>query len=44
MEDITKKYKKYKLNPSNESMKELCQPSKFNCKKRNYSRTSSRKM
>uniref|UniRef100_A0A6C0DA31 Helicase ATP-binding domain-containing protein n=1 Tax=viral metagenome TaxID=1070528 RepID=A0A6C0DA31_9ZZZZ len=29
MEDITKKYKKYKLKPSNESMKELCQPSKF---------------
>jgi hypothetical protein len=23
MEDITKKYKKYKLKPSNESMKEL---------------------
>jgi len=29
MEDITKKYKKYKLKPSNENMKELCQPSKY---------------
>lgn len=29
MKDITKKYKKYKLKPSNENMKELCQPSKF---------------
>ena len=29
MEDITKKYKKYKLKPSNENMKELCQPHKF---------------
>jgi superfamily II DNA or RNA helicase len=29
MENITKKYKKYKLKPSNESMKELCQPIKF---------------
>ena len=29
MEDITKKYKKYKLKSSNENMKELCQPSKF---------------
>ena len=29
MEDITKKYKKYKLKPSNENMKELCQPKKF---------------
>lgn len=29
MEDITKKYKKFKLKPSNETMKELCQPSKF---------------
>jgi superfamily II DNA or RNA helicase len=29
MEDITKKYKKYKLKPSNENMKELCQPNKF---------------
>lgn len=29
MEDITKKYKKYKLKPSTETMKEICQPSKF---------------
>ena len=29
MEDITKKYKKYKLHPSNENIKELCQPKKF---------------
>ena len=29
MENITKKYKKYKLKPSNENMKELCQPKKF---------------
>jgi len=29
MEDITKKYKKYKLKPSKESIKELCQPAKF---------------
>lgn len=27
--DITKKYKKYKLKPSKESIKELCQPTKF---------------
>ena len=29
MEDITKKYKKYKLKPSKENIKELCQPKKF---------------
>ena len=29
MEDITKRYKKYKLKPSNETMKELCKPTKF---------------
>jgi superfamily II DNA or RNA helicase len=29
MEDITKKYKKYKLKPSKESIKEFCQPPKF---------------
>jgi superfamily II DNA or RNA helicase len=29
MDDITKKYKKYKLKPSNETMKELCQPHTF---------------
>jgi len=29
MENITKKYKKYKLKPSNETIKELCQPTKY---------------
>jgi len=29
MENITKKYKKYKLKPSKETMKELCQPANF---------------
>jgi len=29
MENITKKYKKYKLKPSNENIKEICQPKKF---------------
>ena len=29
MQDITKKYKKYKLKPSNETIKELCKPAKF---------------
>lgn len=29
MENITKKYKKYILKPSNENIKKICQPSKF---------------
>ena len=29
MENITKKYKKYILKPSNENIKQICQPSKF---------------
>jgi hypothetical protein len=29
MEDLTVKYKKYKLKTSNETLKELCQPKKF---------------
>lgn len=29
MENIPTKYKKYKLKPSTETLKELCQPKKF---------------
>jgi len=29
MENITKKYKKYKIKPSNENIKSFCQPKKF---------------
>ena len=30
MDDITKIYQKYKLKPSNQSMKEICYPTKYN--------------